>query len=414
MKILYLEHYAGSDSMGMEFRPYYLAREWQRHGVDTTILAGDYSHLRKVNPSVLEDLEEQVIDGVRYCFLRTGIYPGNGLARIQSMARFVLKGRRAADELIRRYAPDVVIASSTYPMDTFIGQRIRRRTGALLVHEIHDLWPLTPRLLGGYSSHHPFIAALQAAEDSAYRNSDLIVSILPNAEAYVRSRGFTTPVVHIPNGLPSAAFPAPGETPPADERILQRIRALRAAGAFIVGYAGGLSVSNAMTDFIRAMAQLADEPRAAAIIIGDGIERRELMALARSSGLTQVYFEDPIPKAAVIGTLTAMDALYLGSQPSPLYEYGVSANKIFDYLLAGRPIINAWDTNYSPMDEAGTTLKVRAGDPQEIAAGIRRAMALGEDDLAEIARRSRRYVREHHHYDQLALDFLKSLEERKR
>ena len=28
MNIILLDHYAGSPEMGMEFRPYYMAREW--------------------------------------------------------------------------------------------------------------------------------------------------------------------------------------------------------------------------------------------------------------------------------------------------------------------------------------------------------------------------------------------------
>ena len=49
MNILYIDHYAGSPDMGMEFRPYYLAREWIKMGHQVTIVAGDYSHLRSEN-----------------------------------------------------------------------------------------------------------------------------------------------------------------------------------------------------------------------------------------------------------------------------------------------------------------------------------------------------------------------------
>ena len=53
MNILYLEHYAGSPEMGMEFRPYYLSREWVKAGHSVHIVAGDYSHLRRKNPGRL-------------------------------------------------------------------------------------------------------------------------------------------------------------------------------------------------------------------------------------------------------------------------------------------------------------------------------------------------------------------------
>ena len=44
--------------MGMEFRPYYFAREWVKMGHDVTMIAGDYSHLRSKNPDVLKDFQE--------------------------------------------------------------------------------------------------------------------------------------------------------------------------------------------------------------------------------------------------------------------------------------------------------------------------------------------------------------------
>ena len=50
MNILIINHYAGSPEMGMEFRPYYLAREWQKLGHKVLIVGGTYSHLRKKQP----------------------------------------------------------------------------------------------------------------------------------------------------------------------------------------------------------------------------------------------------------------------------------------------------------------------------------------------------------------------------
>ena len=38
MNILYLNHYAGSPALGMEYRPYYLSREWVRAGHDPALL----------------------------------------------------------------------------------------------------------------------------------------------------------------------------------------------------------------------------------------------------------------------------------------------------------------------------------------------------------------------------------------
>ena len=66
MNILIINHYAGSPEMGMEFRPYYFAREWIKMGHKVDIIAADYSHLRRINPDVKKDFQKENIDGINY------------------------------------------------------------------------------------------------------------------------------------------------------------------------------------------------------------------------------------------------------------------------------------------------------------------------------------------------------------
>src|SRR5258708_35275583 len=93
------------------------------------------------------------------------------------MLAFVGKLFVHADRISREEHPDVVLCLSTYPLDIYPGARIARKTKAQLVFEVHDLWPLTPILLGGYSPNHPSIRLLQRAEDWAYKNAEVVVSI---------------------------------------------------------------------------------------------------------------------------------------------------------------------------------------------------------------------------------------------
>ena len=144
MNILYINHYAGSPEMGMEFRTYYLANEWVKMGHNVTIIAGDYSHLRRKNPEVTEDFQTEIIDGIKYMWIKTGEYDGNGVKRAMSMFRFVSTLKKNAKEIVENENPDVVITSSTYPLDTFAGQKMKKiKKDINLVHEIHDMWPIT-------------------------------------------------------------------------------------------------------------------------------------------------------------------------------------------------------------------------------------------------------------------------------
>ncbi|HEY8289718.1 MAG TPA: glycosyltransferase family 4 protein, partial [Acetobacteraceae bacterium] len=215
MKILLINHYAGSDRMGMEYRPFYFAREWLADGHDVTVIAADYSHLRGHQPAVRADLQATQEEAVRFRWLRTSRYAGNGTRRALNMLEFVGKLFAYADRIAGEERPDLVICSSTYPLDIYPGAWIARKAGARLVFEVHDLWPLTPILLGRYSPAHPYIRLLQHAEDWAYRHADMVVSILPDAREYMVAHGLDPgKFVHIPNGAPVSRAHAEHEALP--------------------------------------------------------------------------------------------------------------------------------------------------------------------------------------------------------
>ena len=189
MNILYINHYAGGLKYGMEFRPYYLAREWVEKGHRVRIVAGDYSHLRTENPNVEKDFQIDMVDGIEYQWVRSGQYAGNGVGRLLSMIRFISKLYFNVNRMIDDFNPDVVISSSTYPLDAFPAKKIADSVHAKYVHEIHDMWPITPMELYGMSKWHPFVMIMQIGENYFCRYADKVVSILPCAKEYLVQHG---------------------------------------------------------------------------------------------------------------------------------------------------------------------------------------------------------------------------------
>ena len=192
MNILYINHYAGSPALGMEYRPYYLAREWVRAGHRVQMVAADFSHVRARQP----EAGDQEIDGIAYRWLPTPPYQGNGIGRVWNIWRFLSQVWAMTGRLVAEFKPDMVIASSTYPMDIWVARRMARKAGAKLVFEVHDLWPLSPIELSGMSPGHPFIRLVQKAEDNAYRDADVVVSMLPKVHSYMASRGLDLRKLH--------------------------------------------------------------------------------------------------------------------------------------------------------------------------------------------------------------------------
>ncbi|MBQ6818636.1 MAG: glycosyltransferase family 4 protein [Clostridia bacterium] len=404
MNILYIEHYAGSDQYGMEFRPFYMAREWVKMGHSVTILAADFSHLRKVNPVVEKDFTEELDSGVRFVWLKTNKYRRNDHMRIFNILGFLNKVKKHAKFIADTYAPDVIIHSSTYPMDVYAAQAIKAHCGAPCFYEIHDLWPMSLTAMASWlSEKNPLIRYVQKAEDACYTLDDGVVSILPGALRHIEERGFTNVNYHnVPNGVVLGDMPAPAPLP---DELTARFAHWKAQGKFVLLYAGGHARSNALDCLIQA-ADLVDAS-VQIVLVGKGEQKERLIELAK--GKENVTFLPPVEKNQIPSLLALGDALYLGAKDDPLYTYGVGMNKIFDYMLAAKPVINSVRSAGNPMELSGCALTIPPEDGQALAAAVDELRQKDPAALAEMGQKGYEYVIQNHEYTVLAQQFIDAL-----
>ncbi|WP_374567939.1 glycosyltransferase family 4 protein [Ideonella sp.] len=402
MNILYLNHYAGSPALGMEYRPYYLAREWVRMGHRVRMVAATFSHVRAQQPTPGREL----IDGIEYDWVPSPRYQGNGLGRVKNIAAFLGRVWSRAPALVAEFKPDVVIASSTYPMDIWVARRIARRAGAVLVFEVHDLWPLSPIELSGMSPNHPFALLCGWAEKTAYREADVVVSMLPKVHAHMASRGLNLAKLHIvPNGISPDDWQ--GEPAALRPDVAATLATARAAGHAVLGYAGSMGLPNALDDLLGAAALLRDLPLTI-VMVGDGHERERLVQRIGTEQLVHVHRLPPIPKAQVPAFLAAVDIAYIGWQRVPIYRFGIAPNKLMDYMMAGCVVLHAVQAGNDPVAESGCGLTVAPESPAAVAAGVRRLLALPAALRRAMGERGRAFVRAEHSYPVLAERFLEA------
>ena len=404
MNILLINHYAGSPALGMEYRPYYLAREWVRAGHRVQIVAADFSHVRSRQPVA----GDETIDGIAYRWLQTPPYQGNGAGRVWNIWRFLSQVWRQTGRLVREFKPDAVIASSTYPMDIWVARRIARQARARLVFEVHDLWPLSPIELSGMSPKHPFIRLCQAAEDAAYRDADVVVSMLPKVQGHMADHGLDLSKLHIvPNGITPEDWQH--QAAPLRDDLTRVIAAQRAAGRTVIGYAGSMGLPNALDVLLDAAALLRDQPLAI-VMVGDGHERARLKQRVADQGLTQVTLLPPIPKAQIPAFLAQIDIAYIGWQRVPIYRFGIAPNKLMDYMMAGCAVLHSVEAGNDPVAESGCGLTVAPDNPQAVVDGLRRLAALPAAERLAMGERGRAFVLAHHSYPVLAQRFIAAMQ----
>ena len=404
MNILLINHYAGSLSLGMEFRPYYLAKKWNEMGHKTTIVGASYSHLRQIQP---KESGWQNIDGIDYLWLWTNKYQGNGFKRFLTMLIFVMQLLLLSFYLARKTKPNVVIASSTYPLDIFPAWLIAKFSNAKLVFEIHDLWPLSPMELGGMNKWHPFILLMRFGEWFAYKTSDKIVSILPGTYEHVKKDGVKKDnFTHVPNGINLDDYKEPLPLPQNLQQLIDREKKKKNV---LIGYAGAIGIANALGTLVDA-ATLLKKEKISIIIIGDGQELANIKSRVQSLKLTNIHFIGRINKLAVYNFLHQMDFLYFGLQNKPIFLFGISSNKLFDYMMAEKPIIQCLTTSDDILLKAKCGFTAQPDDPENLAKTIKLAINKSSNVLKLMAKRGKDYVLKHHEYSIIAKRFVDFLQ----
>lgn len=412
MKIVYINHYAGSLTHGMEYRPYYLSREWVRLGHSVRVLAAAFSHLRAWQPCVagspIVAPTAERIDGVDYLWFPTPPYSGNGVGRLLNIWAFLRGVWTHARSVVADGSPDIVIASSTYPMDIWVAARIARLAGAKLVFEVHDLWPLTPIEVGGMSPHHPFILICRWAESAAYRRADLVVSMLPRVHDYMASRGLDLGKLRIiPNGISADDWEEESALLP--DPLADYIARAREGGRLLVGYAGSHGLPNALDTLFDAAALVAGQA-ISFVLVGDGHEKARLLQRVGRENLDSVKMFAPIQKSQVPSFLRALDVAYIGWQDSPLYRFGIAPNKLMDYMMAGCAVLHSVSAGNDPVVESGCGVSVPAGSPAAVSEGLLRLSRMTSAERRVMGENGKRYVRAHHDYRVLARNFMELLD----
>lgn len=403
MNILIVNHYAGSVEMGMEFRPYYLGREWLKAGHKVDIIAGDYSHLRKKNPSVKKDFQKEDVEGLTFHWVKTGAYEGNGVKRALTMVRFVLKLWMHAKGVAREIEPDVVISSSTYPIDTYASRKIAKYAHARLIHEVHDMWPLTLIELGGMSKYNPFVMMMQMGENSAYKHSDFVVSLLPYAKEHMVKHGMREEKFHhITNGIVLEDWEHPEELPKEHKETIEKYRR---EGKFIVGYFGGHALSNALGILIDAAQALKEDRSVQFVLVGSGVEKERLQERAKREHLENICFLPPVPKLSIPCLVDLFDCIYIGTLDSSLYRFGVALNKIYDSMMGGKPLLYAVNAPNNYVREYQCGISVEPGSVSALVEGIYYLMKATDDKKARMGSNGKSAVMKYYNYKKIAEQF---------
>jgi glycosyltransferase involved in cell wall biosynthesis len=391
-----INQFAGTPTSGWGERHYYFSKNWIKQGYNVTIVSGSYNHVFNELPDAPNQFNILNVDGTKFCWVNTPRYNPKSILRFWSFMVFAIKVYFLPVKLIGK--PDIIVVSSMpiFPVLTGYWLKLRYKAKAFLF-EIRDIWPLTLVMLGDVSKNHPAVILMAWFEKFGYHKADAIVSLLPNAKEHVEEiAGAGTKFVYIPNGLDEDVLKK--ELAPIE--YLQQIPSDR----FVIGYTGTLGLANALEYFVEAAGLLSDDSRFCFVMVGDGYLKAELMNQSKEFG--NILFFPKVRKNQVASYIQKFDLCFVGRNDTPLFKHGVSANKYFDYMLAGKPILDSNNLIKDPVELSGCGLIVKPDSSDAIKEGIISMYSLGPDELIRLGQKGKEFVKEFHNITFLSNEYV--------
>lgn len=392
-----INQYASTPKYGYGGRHFYLGKELSNLGYKVYLITSATHHLLREQPEVSSTfLFDKITDGLSIVWCDLPRYhDAHSKNRVLGWFLFAYRIRKLIQLIPDR--PDVVIGSSPSLVSMLGVRSIAQKFNARLVFEVRDIWPLTLVEVGGYSPRHPFIRFLQWIEDKAYRDADAVISNLKNAVEHMSSRGMDrSKFSWVPNGF---SLDEVDQGEPLNDLAEGKLP----AGKFIVGYTGTLGVANSLDTLIDAAEKLREYSEIHFVLVGEGKEKKVLQEYVKGKNLENITFLDAIPKVEIQAMLSQFDVCYLGLTKDPLFRFGVSPNKLFDYLYAGKPIIYGVDSGeYKPVTDNNAGYQILAEDSSQLVNAVLKLYRMPIEERKCMGENGRRAALQDYEYGKLA------------
>lgn len=341
-------------------------------------------------------------NGTETLFVHARKYREDGSGRWLNMIEFGTRlfSRRT---LLKLNRPEVIIGRITNPLAAMAARMWARRFKVPFVLEISDIWPDSFVQLGAWKENGVKTRILRGVEMNLLRASTAVMSPLPGVGAYLLENGFASlPFYWVPNGVDASTpfYPAQSTARSSTE-------------GFRFMYTGALGNANAVDTIILAFDRYVREHNdttAQLEIVGNGSHAGALQDLAAElpSG-NQIRFTGRLPNEQMPERLREADALVANMRALPLYKYGIALNKLYDYMLAARPVIFASDALNNVVQEAGAGITIRADDEISLAKAMSDMVDTDADTRTSWGESGRRFVLGNYTYAHSAKRFLDML-----
>lgn len=357
MRILYLHQYYCPAGGSGNTRSRHFADRWQQKGHEVTVLTSPAYFPEPLRSAALLKpvFEFHSPAGVRVISLNVDYK--HEMPFLQRILAFEKFRRRALSYLNPAGKFDIVYASSSPLQVGWAGRSFAIKHKASLVYECVDVWPDVPEGMG--LIRNPILLNwLHRKTNRVYEAAKAIITLSPGMSQQVLMHGPWQTKTHVVfNGTETDRFPFHDR-----QRITGPVRIL---------YLGTIGKANDVGQLILAMRHPELQGSNVVLdIVGDGNDAARVREM--SANIPGIHFYGKVPKEQADTFLAQADIGVVTFAPYPVLEAN-SANKWFDYLSSGLPVVTnycGWQAKY--MEDWGCGLACPQGDVEALAIALAR------------------------------------------
>jgi len=375
-------HYAQQPPFNTMLRYHNWGKFIQAQGFNVTIFAASTVHNTSID--VIEEFNgsnEQYCDGIRYLYISTPRYSGNGLNRIKNMFSYCIGIRKYRKDYGR---PDCIVICEAY-LFLFVKHFFKNIP---IVCDIVDLWPLSIVEYTNVSNNNILIKILYKIEQVAYIRCDALVFSMEGGPEYISEKKYANrinsdKIFNINMGCDLSKF----------DKALMNVeeQEFERDDCFIITYTGSIRIANHIIQICEA-AKILQENGYNHIkfrFFGNGPAETDAKSYCIRNKLVNVKFYGRFDKMKIPIILSNSDINIMTYKQTAVMKYGGSQSKLFDYLASRKPIINCGDWGYNLVSRYNCGIVVKNQTGNNIAKTVKTLYEMPKSQLLMMGERAR-------------------------
>lgn len=350
-------------------RHFEFAKYLIKKGYNVTIFAASTKHNTNIN--LINDNRSYVnhsVDGVQFIFIKTRNYKGNGKQRILNMFdyyRGLLKVTKHCE------IPGVIVGSSVHPLACLAAIKLSKKFKCECICEIRDLWPETFVAYNFIKANNPLLKLLYFGEKWIYQKANKVIFTMEGGKDYIIEKGWSKKIdlqkiFYINNGVDLESFNYNKEHNKFADIDLDD------HSKFKVLYTGSIRLVNQVGLLLEAAKVLKNKNinDILFLVYGDGDELENLKNKAIKEGLTNVIFKGSVKKEFIPYITSCCQLNIILGKNNPIYRFGISMRKMFDYFASGKPLLSTLPFGYSLIKRFDAGIEMNLVNSEELANNI--------------------------------------------